>query len=582
MELKPADEVLPEELPYVEAPSWAAARLQNCGLREFPLPPRRYWIGQGLRGLTPELQRLHALRHVRSGRLLLVTEPHRPPQSPIVRWQLPAPTEGGAPDALAGRWVFDDEVVWSLPSLLRRQLAELNRSGRGPEHVLCEAYGYPDRYTRRPLAAFCSGAQDGAAPEPTWPAWPVVETPHAARRQLQVGVFFDGTGHHKDVDRQLTDRDVTNIGKLHDLYRDEPGDYVRRIYVPGPGAIGAVEQTPNGRTEAEASVVGLAFATGPEGGQARIRLAKTYLRRVLNAHPDVDRITFDVFGFSRGAALARHFVNLIHDGLPGVRIPASVALEVRFLGLFDTVGSFYWPGNDDEGTFNLHLHGGSAQRVVHYTARHEIRVNYPLSSLKDANGRLPGNFSEIELPGAHGDVGGGYENPDKDFANVEQLPVRLRANLALAGDAAIRRAQEEAAKRGRYIRVQYPDVVEVEHRYTRKELSRVALRKMHEQALAAGVPLRPLPQDNPDYVLPPALEQAWQRWQAAGGSMAEARHFLGEYIHTSHRQPLGSAGPMQDLRNYADRPEPSGVRRVFHNTPPWAVGSGTQVMHALA
>lgn len=64
--------------------------------------------------------------------------------------------------------------------------------------------------------------------------------------------------------------------------------------------------------------------------------------------------------------------------------------------------------------------------------------------------------------------------------------------------------------------------------------------------------------------------------------MAEARHFLREYIHTSHRQSLGSEGMMKDLRNYADRPERSEVRRVFHNNPAWAVGGGIQVMHARA
>jgi len=580
MELKPAGELLPEDLPYVEPPFRAVSRLEvECrSLREFPLPPRQYWVRQGL-NLSPELQRVHALRHVKDGSLLLVSQRHRPPLSPIVHWLPEVPSAGQQPGAPAGRWVFAEGLSFLLANRLQRQLTELNQSGQPPEHFLREANGYPDRYTRRPLTVSAGGARD--EPEPVRPARLAAAAPTPPRRPLQIGVFFDGTGNHKDNDRTLTDRDVTNIAKLHDLYPDERPLYIRRIYIHGPGTIDGVQQTPNG-LKAKESSIGLASATGPEGGQARIWLTEERLERILREHPDIDRITFDVFGFSRGAALARHFVNLIHSGLRGVGIPADVVLEVRFLGLFDTVGSFFWPGDSDDGHFNLNLHGGSAQRVVHYTARHEIRFNFPLSSLQDGNGRMPGNFSEIVLPGVHADIGGGYENPDKDFANVEKLPVRLLPNLALAGGEAIRLAQADAAKYGRHIQVQYPDVVEVEHRHTRKELALVALHKMHEQAKAAGAPLRGLPLGDPDYTLPPALEQAWQRWQAAGGAMNLARRFLGQYIHTSHREPLGSQGVVRDLENYAHRPEPSGIRRILFNNPAWAVGGRRQAAHAQA
>ncbi|WP_459782443.1 phospholipase effector Tle1 domain-containing protein, partial [Photobacterium sp. R1] len=124
-------------------------------------------------------------------------------------------------------------------------------------------------------------------------------------------------------------------------------------------------------------------------------------------------IEFDVFGFSRGAALTRHFVNAVHAGLPdytkprigcdsltihpnllgsenaekfdrenGYELDNSRDVTIRFVGLFDTVGSFYWPGNDDDGEFQLRLTPDCAQRVVQLCAHHEYRVNFPLTTLK--------------------------------------------------------------------------------------------------------------------------------------------------------------------------------------------------------
>ncbi|WP_428788509.1 T6SS phospholipase effector Tle1-like catalytic domain-containing protein [Vibrio profundum] len=152
----------------------------------------------------------------------------------------------------------------------------------------------------------------------------------------------------------------------------------------------------------------------------------------------VTRVEFDIFGFSRGAALARHFVNAALAGLPdytrsrtgsdglsispsllsgfedhrvnidtGYEIDSTREVSIRFVGLFDTVGSFYWPGNEDNGNFQLGLKPECAKTVVQLCAYHEYRKNFPLTSLK-TNGQLPDNFHQEVFPGAHSDVGGGY------------------------------------------------------------------------------------------------------------------------------------------------------------------------------
>ncbi|MCC5811712.1 MAG: DUF2235 domain-containing protein, partial [Ectothiorhodospiraceae bacterium] len=253
---------------------------------------------------------------------------------------------------------------------------------------------------------------------------------------------------------------------------------------------------------------------------------------------------------------------------------------VRFVGLFDTVASLYIPRNNHTFDFNINLGAGSAQRVVHLTAAREVRANFPLSSLADAGGRLPGNFTELSLPGVHADLGGGYENPDPETGeNVEWVPLRRHVGVlgreAYArpyGGAAefvflpydewrsqtLRAYQRQAEAEGLTAREFGDHIIEGEERHTRKELAIHYLHVMHEYASDAGVPL-----DDPDdaddsFRVPDDLRRRLQRWEAAGASLADAResYYLGGYIHTSE-QP----GSM------VNAPRRSGEREIIANAP---------------
>ncbi|MFA0526098.1 DUF2235 domain-containing protein, partial [Vibrio sp. 10N.222.52.C3] len=94
-------------------------------------------------------------------------------------------------------------------------------------------------------------------------------------------------------------------------------------------------------------------------------------------------------------------------------------VSVRFLGLFDTVGSFYLAGNNDEGNFQLGLEPTMATTVLQLVAEHEYRKNFPLTSLSRDNW-LPDNFYQEHFPGCHTDVGGGY--PSIEQYEKEGLP----------------------------------------------------------------------------------------------------------------------------------------------------------------
>jgi len=312
-------------------------------------------------------------------------------------------------------------------------------------------------------------------------------------RTLRIGVFFDGTGQNNDNDRYKEsrgDKSRSNIARLFEAYPQEMG-VSEKIYVSGVGTVDGAYQTPaiidRGEDETPmALALGVEVRNALKGKLDAIALYNPIITAGLNLatvemlektgafykwqsylkqfadlvdlltnhkiYQDITHIEFDVFGFSRGAALARHFVNAALEGLPdfqqprdgedtlpiwpnllgteqgesynrskGYHVDEQRRVSVRFVGLFDTVGSFYLPGNRDDGNFKLTLAKGCARKVVQLCAHHEYRHNFPLTSLK-TDGQLPDGFYEEVFPGAHSDVGGGY--PASEQYDKSGLPER--------------------------------------------------------------------------------------------------------------------------------------------------------------
>lgn len=152
------------------------------------------------------------------------------------------------------------------------------------------------------------------------------------------------------------------------------------------------------------------------------------------------------------------------------------------------------------------------------------------------------------MPGVHSDLGGGYENPDKDFDNIEKIVLGIHSGLADGGHTqrtAIPQLEAQYARSGRTV-IAVPqlngDIHVQERRLTRKELAMYNLHQMHELAVAGHAPLRGLNPSDSDHALPDSLESS--------------RQYLGEFIHTSHS--IFDLGMAQ---------EPSGKRSVFYNNP---------------
>ncbi len=252
-----------------------------------------------------------------------------------------------------------------------------------------------------------------------------------------IGFFFDGTGNNAQNDRPIG-KD-TNVAKLFELYerkRNSKGISIQQAYYHiGVGtdkekwyddwietiALGPLVKFIKDRFTDKTLENFSGLLTG-SGGQQRIKDAITQLDSFISDNPDAEVIKIDVFGFSRGAAIARHFVNLVHD---------YEKVRVRLLGIFDTVGSFGLGGNDVNIGYSLAVYSSRVDRVVHFIARHEYRSLFDLTSIKRLQNEhetwrshpfnkymktkpLPGNMVERAFIGAHSDVGGGYQPIDDE------------------------------------------------------------------------------------------------------------------------------------------------------------------------
>lgn len=225
---------------------------------------------------------------------------------------------------------------------------------------------------------------------------------------------FDGTGNEpSDAGEFQEDQSVSNILKLHVLMGgnfEDPPPLARQktFYYNGIG-------TREGKTRIP--LLGKLYAAGRS--RLNMLVAPTFgdAKRILEeARADFDayyrpsnaqngpRDTVAIFGYSRGAALARKFAAQILDD--------HEDCEVAFLGAFDTVTAMdgiHRKGDKtssdvifEDGTLNRRI-----KKAVHLVAIDENRVTFtPTLMNKDPND--PQRILEVWLPGVHGDVGGGY------------------------------------------------------------------------------------------------------------------------------------------------------------------------------
>jgi hypothetical protein len=159
------------------------------------------------------------------------------------------------------------------------------------------------------------------------------------------------------------------------------------------------------------------------GNHRRTELKKwvTKLKAAIppHANPAIRAIHLSVFGFSRGSAEARAFVNWLLElceGSAGKHTLAGIPIDITFLGLFETVASVGLAGMYSfsegrqgwaEDNMQIPMDMFPVRKFVHLVGAHEARACFPLDSARIDN-TYPPRVDEILYPGAHSDLGGGY------------------------------------------------------------------------------------------------------------------------------------------------------------------------------
>jgi type VI secretion system secreted protein VgrG len=403
---------------------------------------------------------------------------------------------------------------------------------------------------------------------------------------LRIGVFFDGTGNNRsnsemvagcfarDVKleeqaeelRQFCEthgydgkgsvpdnsygNDTSNVAKLYELYNDDSQTQIAaeettgsiRVYLEGIGTSSGEEDS------LYSQITGL----GAHGILARVEQAPAEIlkrvRRFELTNPDrhIERIEFDIFGFSRGAAAARHFANEVLKGENSslaALLPAHEPLfvenfswrthtdyAINFIGIFDTVASVLRIADGDFSVHNAHNPGVNlylapdiAKRVVHLVARDERRHNFSLNRAGAA---------DIVLPGVHSDLGGGYlptitervvlSKPQRSEESIHlhstsaysyHLAQRelkeLRDQLRLYGlPLEVRTWAVEGTRYSKGDRNRWKHVYAVvsSERTVHNDLALIYLRIMRELAVRHDVPFRIIEEGDQKYRLPGELQ----------------------------------------------------------------------------
>lgn len=257
--------------------------------------------------------------------------------------------------------------------------------------------------------------------------------------RVKISLFFDGTGNNRDADE--SSKKWSNVSRLYDSSRKEPQNGIYAYYISGIGTKlnrkepwwkiyrslrdggvglgtgwGADSRLESGDMDMS-DMLKRALQVAADKASKDVKAiydanqSKSFdeLSKALSNHRLIKSIEVSVFGFSRGAALARAFVNRLLklcERKDGQLKFQTYPITFRFLGIFDTVASFGLPAKNDFKAIDLWL-PADVQRCVHYISGHELRYSFPVDLIRQ-NGGYQGNWTEEVFPGVHSDVGGGY------------------------------------------------------------------------------------------------------------------------------------------------------------------------------
>lgn len=258
-------------------------------------------------------------------------------------------------------------------------------------------------------------------------------------------LFFDGTKNNRNNTFRRLDKDAdsntstdskaiykrtyekessyengySNIAALSYMSMGDKANKIVVDYIEGEGT----------EDDIKGDTLGFAFGSGTTGIPAKANKGYSKINAKIEKVYDKDReyikeLIINVLGFSRGAAAARSFTTTT-QAMFKTKYPKA-EITYKFVGLFDTVSSYEPEGvfgkygsaakhNFDNDVKELGLQlGDIAKKVIHLTAGNEYRENFSLTTI--ASSIAAGVGFELQLPGAHSDIGGGYE----EYEHIEK------------------------------------------------------------------------------------------------------------------------------------------------------------------
>lgn len=417
--------------------------------------------------------------------------------------------------------------------------------------------------------------------------------PRLPPQRARVAVFFDGTGNNRANSQPGA---VNRLGAARHLFASTASyENAESNVSKGEAAVGTYPDVDNvgqhyyiegigtqsgGRDIPEGMMTG----QGITGVMAKMRQGLDRLVAdisQLDSSRPIEYVHIDTFGFSRGAAAARHFV---HVALNDRRLNVRKQLEdrgftvneviVKFVGLYDTVASYGYSHSNDTRDLNL-----DAIRDAEYTfqlaAGDEHRSNFRLTDIQSAAaGR------QIYLPGVHSDIGGGYQDNSSE-SDLQAVDLDWRGIARRSADlASLRRERNWLIERGWYndselSQPNYAWEILANRSGIRNTYANLALNMMADEARPRGVPFgrslaarHPIPSEGIVQRVRALIDasisagnvekgQAYKDYwlQMSEPSLNDVRH---KYFHMSSRygDSAGAHSP-----NYTAHPSDGGVRR---------------------
>ena len=286
--------------------------------------------------------------------------------------------------------------------------------------------------------------------------------------KVKLNIFFDGTLNNKNNTQARLDNNnifKEKSNKKDDSYMNDFSNVVRGYDAINPDAEHQLKVYIEGigteNNEKDDSFEGPGFGVGDRGIMAKVtKGCREAAKVVASKYEDqnIDILEVNVFGFSRGAAAARHFINVattsIYEEGPSLidgkitvhyepydeesslflinKTPDNISfikqygyfgaclikenlqikkIEFNFAGLYDTVASY---GVNHRGKNLIDIDSDAKQLnldavkkckfTLQLASRDEYRENFSLTNINSCGL----NGLQLTLPGVHSDIGGGY------------------------------------------------------------------------------------------------------------------------------------------------------------------------------